>query len=103
MSLTLSDAERVFRYVDWSSLLTAGEGDKFAVLVDGEPAMATVDKEDDDNDRDLLVTVEILGQFFQKTGWAQIGSHCYGDYEPSWNSLREVRPAQKVVTVCEVV
>jgi hypothetical protein len=106
MNLTLSDAERVLRYTDWSGLLHA-EGEKFAVLFDGEPLLAEVvqssDKEDEDNDRDLSVTVRIGEQYFRKTGWAQIGSHCYGEYEPSWNELKEVRATQKYVTVYDVI
>jgi hypothetical protein len=56
------------------------------------------------DDRNLTVVVEISGQYFRKMGYAEIGSHCYGDYENSWRGeLEEVFPWQKSVTVYEAV
>lgn len=105
--MNLNEAKIALRVLDWSDLLAQGVGTKFAVLVDNEAILGTVveanDREDEDNDRDLGVTVEVAGQFFRRTGWAQIGSHCYGDYEPSWNEIKEVRPRDTVVVVYEVI
>lgn len=105
--MDLNEAKKVFKTTDWSALLTAGDGEPFAVLVDGEATLGYVvqtdDKEDEDNDRNLNVVVRVGDQFFRKTGWAQIGSHCYGDYEPLWNELEEVRPVVKPVTEYKAV
>lgn len=105
--MNLTEAAKALRVLDWSDLLAQGVGTKFAALVDGEAVLGTVvessDNEDEDNDRDLSVTVEVAGQYFRRTGWSQIGSHCYGDYEPSWNEIKEVRPREKTITVYEVI
>ncbi len=107
MSVTLNEARDALQYVDWSSLHRVAEGTKFAVVIDGEPVTATVvqavKQNDESHDRDIFVTVEISGQYFQKQGYASVGSHCYGDYEDSWYDLREVRAREKIVTVYEPV
>ena len=105
--LSLSEAEKALRYVDWSDLLTAEDDEIFPVLVNGEAVTATKvfseDKEDNDYDRQLQVVVKIGDQYFRREGWANVGSHCYGEYEPSWGSLKEVNATPKYVTVYEEV
>lgn len=103
--MDLDTAVEALRVVYWDDLLNAPDGKKFAIMIDGEPAIArkvhSVDKEDSDYDRDLEVIVEIEGQFFRKTGWANVGSHCYGEYTPSWNDLTEVFPKTKTIITYE--
>jgi sulfur carrier protein ThiS len=103
----LHEANEVLRYADWSNLLTANDGETFAVKVNGEAVLATKvssnEKEDYDYDRRLSVVVEVQGQFFKKTGYAQNGSHCYGDYEPSWDEMTEVFPHLTTVTTYKSV
>jgi hypothetical protein len=105
--MDITEAKKALRWADWSELLRSEDGTIFAAMVDGVPTIATKvfseDKEDEDEDTNLMVVVEVAGQYFQKTGYCQIGSHCYGDYEPSWNELTEVIPTQKTVTVYETV
>lgn len=107
MSLSLTEAERVFKHVDWSDLLESEDGTPFAVLVNGEPTVArvvqTTDDRDDENDRDIAVVVEIDGQYFRKEGYGSVGSHCYGEYTPSWYGLKAVRPRETVVTVYDTI
>jgi hypothetical protein len=102
MALTLQDANTALRYIDWSEVHAVPEGTKIAVIIDGEPVTATVvqsvKQNDESHDRDIFVTIEIAGQFWQKQGYASVGSHCYGDYEDSWYELREVAPREKTVT-----
>ncbi len=106
MYLDRDDAERATRYTDWTALLHAGEGTTFPVMVSGEAVTAEVvqvtDHEDSDNDRDLSVVVKIEDQFFENTGYGEVGSRYYGDYDPSWYGVKEVRPVQKTVTYYEV-
>jgi hypothetical protein len=101
--MNLSEANAALRATDWSDLLDQGEGAKFAVLVNGEPVLGTVvqteSREDYYDDHKMTVVVEVAGQYFRKTGNQQNGSHCYGDYEVSWDELEEVRPSEKPVTV----
>lgn len=101
--MNITEAKTALRVLDWSDFLTQGTGTRFAVLVDNEALLGTVveaeDKEDEDNDRNLSVTVEVAGQYFRRTGWSQIGSHCYGEYEPGWNEIKEVRPRENKVVV----
>ena len=102
--MEIQDVKNALKYTDWTKLLYALDGEEFAIVLNGQPALAakasSVDKEDSDYDRDLEVVVEVSGRFFRKTGWSQTGSHCYGDYEPSWESdLTEVTPHSRTVTV----
>lgn len=103
--MDLREAQAAFRFTDWSDLLTVDDGSVFSVLVDGKPALATKvyseDREDADYDRALKVVVKIGDQFFLKTGWSPVGSHCYGDYGPSWGELSEVFPQEKTLTFYE--
>lgn len=104
--MDINEAKRALQYADWNHLLEAADDAVFPVIIDGKPALATkahsVDKEDADYDRDLEVIVRIGEQYFRKHGWSQIGSHCYGDYEPSWESdLTEVFPTTKTVVIWE--
>lgn len=100
--MDLNDVETALKFTDWSNLLHVETGTTFAIKLNGEATLATVlaneDKEDDDYDRNLAVVVEVQGRFFRKTGWAQIGSHCYGEYEPSWGELKEVTAVPRYVT-----
>lgn len=99
--MNLSEAKAVLKYTDWSALLKAEDGTRFPVLVDGQAALAekvfSEDKEDYDYDRALQVVVKIGEQFFKQAGWSNVGSHCYGDYEPSWGELSEVFPKTKTL------
>lgn len=99
--MNLGEAMEVLRFVNWEALLHAPEGTEFPVVIDGALALAVVvmseDKEDYDNNRTLKVIVRIGDQFFRKTGWAQIGSHCYGEYTPSWDDLKEVFPHERTI------
>lgn len=104
--MNIEEAKKVLRLAPWDELLNEEDGSAFAVLVDGVPTLATKvhskDQEDSDYDRDLEVVVEVGGQYFKKTGWSQVGSHCYGEYEPSWSSdLKEVFPREKTLTLYE--
>ena len=105
--MTLEEATRALRVLDWDDLMSEGVGTRFAALVDNEAVLGTVveviEKQDHYDDRVLTVTVQVGGQFFQKTGTLQNGSHCYGDYETSWNSLTQVRPREQMVTIYESV
>lgn len=106
--VTVHEATAALRSIDFSDLLARGEGTVFAVILDGEPVVATVvalvEKEDEDNDRDLAVVVKLGSQYFKRIGWGMIGSHCYGEYESSWSSeVTEVHPRETVVTVYDVV
>jgi hypothetical protein len=103
--MDLIEAREALRYVSWDNLLNMDDGRKFAVILGGEPAIGTKvhskDNEDEDNDRTLEVVVELRGQYFRNTGWSEIGSHCYGEYTPSWNGIEEVVPKVRPVTVYE--
>jgi hypothetical protein len=105
--MNLQEANKAFRVLDWDDLTTQGDGTHFAVLVDNEAFLGKVveiiEKEDHYDDRVVTVTVEVNGQFFQRTGTVRNESHCYGDYETSWNELREVKPVQKMVTLYEIL
>jgi hypothetical protein len=107
MYLSLSDARTATKYTDWFALLLAGQDTTFPVVVDGEAVFAkvveTIDKEDYDNDRELSVVVEIDGQFFRKVGWGYNESHCYGNSEPSWGELTQVRAKETKVTLYEEI
>lgn len=109
MSLTLEEARKALRYADWTSLHSDGVDGKFAVLLNGEAVTATVvsvetsDDPDSYYDNTMTVIVKLGEQFYRVTGEAQDGSHCYGDYEPSWNSPEEVQPVPQYVTVYERV
>ena len=100
--MDLHDASTALKYTDWDALRLAGEDTTFPVVVYGEAVLAkvveVVDKEDSDYDVQLSVTVQVGDDFFQKEGWGDIGSSCYGEYEPSWGALKKVRPVEKVVT-----
>lgn len=97
------EAEKVLRFSDWEMLLDAQDGTTFAIKVDEQPVLAekvfSEDKDDEDEDRDLTVVVRIGEQFFKRHGWSMVGSHCYGEYTPSWDSgLTEVFPHERQVT-----
>jgi len=103
--MNLSEAQKALRFVDWGTLLEAEEGTTFPVTVNNEVVNATLvfseDKADEDYDQNLTVVVKIGDQLWRKTGWGNVGSHCYGDYEPSWGSLAEVVATPKYVTIYE--
>jgi hypothetical protein len=105
--MELVQAKVAFRYVDWTVLARAEDGTMFAVVVDGEPVVATKaqsnTKGDSDYDRNISVVVTIAGQAFRQNGYLNVGSACYEDeYETSWNgTFEEVFPHEKTVTVYE--
>jgi hypothetical protein len=106
--MDIREAEQVFKFVGWQDVLDSADGTQFGVILNGEPTVATKvhseNKADEDYERDLVVIVEINGQYYRKTGYGMVGSHCYGDYEPSWNSgLEEVTPQEQTVVVYETV
>jgi hypothetical protein len=105
--MDLKVAEKALRFIDWEELLDEAEGTEFGLIVDGElvtaKVVSTEDVEDSSNDRNLAVVVEIRGQFFRKTGYKEIGSHCYGEYEASWYSLEVVNPVEKMITVYDAI
>lgn len=96
MDLSLAEVEEALKYTDWYALLKSRGEVIFPVLLRGEVTLAKLvlneDKEDEDWDRKLKVVVEIEGRYFGQTGWKEIGSHCYGDYEPQWNGIEEFFP-----------
>lgn len=105
--VSLQDAKEATSLVDWSAIHRLGDGRKFPIVLGDEPEfaekVASEDKEDSDYDRDLMVVVRIRDQYFKKEGYAQVGSHCYGDYEPSWYDLKEVAPRERKVVDFEEV
>lgn len=85
------------RLFDWEQILALKDGETFGVVVDGQHHTAakvmSKNRYDEEYDNDLEVVIEIDGRYFRKTGWANVGSHCYGEYGPSWNEgLTEVKP-----------
>lgn len=104
--MSIFEFEQALKFVDWSALQESPDGETFPVKLWGEYVTATKvhseGYEDSDDETDLVVVVEVGGRFFRKEGWSMVGSHCYGDYEPSWNSgLTEVYPKEQDVTVWE--
>ena len=107
MYVSTSEAILATRYTDWTTLLSAGPGTAFPVILDGEPVTATVvevnDREDSDNERNIHVVIKLGDQYFKKSGWGDSSSYCYGDGSDSWESgLTEVRPVEKAVVYYEV-
>lgn len=100
-----NEAAKALNLIDWDTLLNAADGTKFPAVVDGELVWAekvhSVDKADADYERELLVVVKLGDQYFKQTGWANVGSHCYGEYTPSWNGVKEAFPKVKTITVWE--
>lgn len=100
-------AMKALRHIDWDQLLTDEDGTQFPALHDGLPVLGTkvassTDRSGDwDDDRNVSVTIELLGQYWKNKGWGAVGSHCYGEYETSWYGIEEVFPKTKTVLIWE--
>lgn len=102
--MDVTEVVQATKFIDWSELLDAADGTTFPIVINGEVVTATKvhsdGQEHDYDENDLFVVIEVQGRYFRKNGWGVNGSHCYGDYTPSWeSSLNEVSPATKTVTV----
>lgn len=104
--MTGDEVLKAFKFVSWDQIYEAKDGEEFGLLIGGEPVKVVKvhsdHKEDYDYDRHVTVVIEVNGEYFQRDGYMNVGSHCYGDYEDiSWNALRKVTPRTKTVTVWE--
>lgn len=95
------------KFLSWDGLYEASDGVEVGLVVDGEPVRVTKvyseTKRDSDYDRRIAVVLKVGEQYFKRTGYMNVGSSCYDDYESlTWdNELTEVTPSVKTVTVYE--
>lgn len=107
MTYSLHEVRTATAHFDWDTIYAASNGTGFPVVINGEIVSATVvhtsDHDDSDYDNDIEVVVMVGSQFFKQSGYAQSGSHCYGEYGNSWNGLVEVKATPKTITVYEAL
>lgn len=107
MTYSLSEVQVATRHFDWDTVYESSNGTAFPVVLNNEVQSLTVvhtsEHDDSDYDNDIEVVVSVGEQFFKQGGYAQSGSHCYGEYGNSWHGLIEVKAVQKTVTVYEAL
>lgn len=107
MTYTAAEITAATRHFDWDTLYESPNGTGFPIVLNGEVTSLTVvhtsDHEDSDYDNDIEVVVLVGEQFFRMSGYANSGSHCYGEYGNSWNQLVEVKATPKTITVYETL